>query len=272
MRRLIAFFLLVFAITWTAWSVWSRSSTAWRWPIFYLGVFAPALVSVVLTWIESGRAGARRLIAPLFQWDVGVGWYVFALGYMGLVKLVAALVLRALTGGWPPFGSTPWIVLFMAALVSTVSGGQAGEELGWRGYALPRLANRLGFRVSAIIIGAIWATWHLPLFYFSGADLFGQSFPVFAMLVTAISVVITWIYVNTKGSLLLTMLFHASVNNTTAIVPSASIAPGGPLSLSGSPAAWCTLAVLTASAAALFGKLHGPAESPERSFQANAVH
>lgn len=247
MRRLAVFFVLVFAVTWMSWAAWARLSGPWRWVPFYLGVFAPALVALLVTWTESGGSGVRALVRPLVRWDVGARWYVFALGFMALVKLIAASMVRLTTGAWPAFGSTPVIVLFAGAVFSTVVGGQAGEELGWRGYALPRLANRVGSPLAAIVVGVVWATWHLPLFYLPGADLMGQSFPVFVLLVTAISLAFTWLYVNTAGSLLLTMLFHAAVNNTTAIVPSAELVQGDPMSVGASRMGWWTLVVLGAA-------------------------
>jgi len=257
LRRLAVFFVVVFALTWTAWAVWARLSGPSRWPVFYAGVFAPALVALLLTWIDSGAPGVRALVTPLVRWDVGARWYVFALGCMAAVKLIAAVMYRLTAGGWPARGTTPVIVLFAAAIFSTLVGGQAGEELGWRGYALPVLAERAGFRLAAVVIGVVWATWHLPLFYLAGGDLAGQSFPVFVLLVTAISVVITWLYVNTGGSLLLTMLFHAAVNNTTAIVPSAGTVPRDPMSVGASPMGWWTLAVLSIAAAIFLVLLPG---------------
>ena len=247
MRRLLVFFLLVFLVTWVSWLAWARLIGPWRWALFYVGVFAPALVALLMTWLDSGDSGVRALVRPLVRWDVPVRWYVFALGFMAAVKLIAAAMVRLTTGAWPPFGATPFVVLFAGAVLSTLVGGQAGEELGWRGYALPRLAEHVGFRLAAMVIGGIWATWHLPLFYLPGGDLIGQSFPVFVLLVIAISLAITWLYVNTGGSLLLTMLFHAAVNNTTAIVPSASTARGGPMSVSTSRMGWWTLVVLGAA-------------------------
>ncbi len=110
-----------------------------------------------------------------------------------------------------------------ATLLSTIVLGQAGEELGWRGYALPRLAARFGYAWSSLIIGTIWALWHLPLFYIAGADKTGQSFPIWGLSVIALSVAITWLYDHTGGSLLLTMLMHAATNNLGSIVSSATL-------------------------------------------------
>jgi membrane protease YdiL (CAAX protease family) len=127
---------------------------------------------------------------------------------------------------------------------------QAGEELGWRGYALPRLAARLGLGPAGILLGVIWATWHLPLFFILGGDTVGQSFPVYLLQVTALSVAMTWLYWKTDGSLLLVMVMHAAINNTKDIVPSAAPGATHPFALSGSLVAWLTLVLLWIAAAA----------------------
>jgi CAAX protease family protein len=134
--------------------------------------------------------------------------------------------------------------MIAATILSVVVGGQTGEEVGWRGYALPRLAARFGFAGASVILGVIWACWHLPLFFALGGDTVGQSFPLYLVQVTAVSVAITWLYVRTNGSLLLTMLMHAAINNTKDIVPSPVPGAINPWALSTSVVAWLTAALL----------------------------
>jgi membrane protease YdiL (CAAX protease family) len=110
------------------------------------------------------------------------------------------------------------------------------------------MATMLGLRWSSIILGVVWAVWHLPLFFIPGVDLAGQSFPIYVIDVTALSVAFTYLYANTKGSLLLPMLLHAAVNNTTGIVPAAA---GGSSSIFGMHASmmgWLTGLLLWISA------------------------
>lgn len=121
---------------------------------------------------------------------------------------------------------------------------QAGEEIGWRGYAVPSLAARFGFARGSLLLGVIWACWHLPLFFIPGIDKSGQSFPVYLLQVTAMSVALAWLYVHTNGSLLLVMLMHSAVNQTKDIVPSAVSAATNPFALSTSLVAWLTVALL----------------------------
>src|SRR5260370_37922863 len=103
-------------------------------------------------------------------------------------------------GPWPRFGDAPRYLMIAATVFSTVWGGQAGEEIGWRGYALPRLAARFGLGGASILLGVLWAAWHLPFFFMPEADLYGQSIPLYVLQVTALSVAMAWLYANTRGS------------------------------------------------------------------------
>ena len=261
---LVAYFLFTFAVTWTSWfaaAALGGGTLAALSPrpgvriLVYLGVFAPALVAVSFTALRDGRAGVRALLGRLLLWRVGLRWYLFALLYMAGIKLTVALLYRVATGAWPHFGQVPWYLLLAAAVISTVVGGQAGEEVGWRGYALPRLAERMGYARASILLGVIWAVWHLPLFLIGGTDTTGQSFPLYVLQLTALSVVFAWVYVRTNGSLLLTMLLHAAINNTKDIV--SSIVPGAtdPFALSTSLVGWLTVGLLWISAAYLLVRI-----------------
>ena len=152
---LLAFFALTFAVTETCFIVcaaWARNLPtgvglgAGINALILLGVFTPALVALGLTARADGGAGVRALLGRMFRWEVSARWYVFAVGYIAAIKLTVALVHRVAFGAWPRFGDTPWYLMLAATGFSTVIGGQSGEELGWRGYALPRLAARTGCR------------------------------------------------------------------------------------------------------------------------------
>lgn len=250
----LTFLSVTFAITWIAWFLADALSpgapaTGASGGAFYLGVFAPGIVALVMTWRAEGRAAAGALLGRLFRWQVGLHWYAFALGYMAAVKLAAAMLHRLVAGEWPRFGEQPVLLMLAATLFSTVILGQAGEELGWRGYALPRLAARLGMGWASVLLGVIWAVWHLPLFFIAGTGTTAQSFPIYLLQVTALSVALAWVYHNTGGSLLLTMLLHAAINNTKDIVPSAAATPPGAWSLNGTLVSRLTVGLLWVGAA-----------------------
>ena len=222
---LLPFFLLTYILSWIWFVVaayilrWTGSTPAGLGSFLFLpGVFAPALVAIALTARSEGRAGVSQLLYGIVQWRVSFWYYVFAIGFMIAVKLVSAAIYRSAFGIWPVFTAIPWYFLAVAVLFSTPF--QAGEETGWRGFALPRLAKRFGVASASIILGVIWAAWHLPFFFIPGADTAGQSFPIYLVAVTAISVAMAWLYVRTNQSLLLMMLMHASMDNTAGIVTS----------------------------------------------------
>jgi len=250
---LLGFFALTYVVTWTffiAAVAMSRSLPSGGalgpgiYALVLLGTFAPSLVALALTARAEGGTGVRALLSRLFEWRVSARWYVFAVGYMAAIKLAGALVHRLVTGAWPQFGHDAWYLMLAATFFSTVIGGQAGEEIGWRGYALPRLAARFGLGPASIVLGVIWATWHLPLFYLRGADTYGQSFVAYLLQVTALSVAIAWLYWRTRGSLLLTMLMHAAINNTKDIVPSIARIATNPFAPNAALLGWLTTALL----------------------------
>lgn len=256
------YLLLTFGLTWTAWlapvAFPPRGPSAFfvpGGPVFLLGVFAPALVALALTAHREGRDGVTRLLARIGRWDVGARFYLFAIGYLAAAKLFGALAHRVVIGAWPGFGDTPLPLIFGAILVSTWV--QAGEEVGWRGYALPRLATHVGLGGASVLLGVIWAVWHLPLFFVPGSGSDGQSFPIYLLHVTALSVAMAWLYWKTDGSLLLVMLMHASVNNTSGIVPAAVPHAVSPMSFEGSLVAWATVGVSAAIAALLLARMRG---------------
>lgn len=215
--------------------------------LFLPGVIAPALVAIVMTTRSEGRAGASQLLGQIIHWRVNLWYYVFAIGYMIAIKLVSAVVLRFAFGVWPVFSALPWYVIAVAILFSTPV--QAGEEVGWRGYALPRLTKRFGLPLASIILGVVWAVWHLPFFFIPGADNIGQSFPIYIIAVTGLSVAMAWLYWRTNQSLLLTMLMHASIDNTAGIATSPEPATvNNPFSLPHAAFPWITAAVFCASA------------------------
>ena len=259
--RLTGFFLLTFVVTWSAWLASARWSGrlpllfGLGGPIFLLGVFAPALVAIGLTAVQGGREGVARLLSRIGRWRVAARFYLFAVTYLVVIKLTAAVLHRAVLGAWPVFGDTPWPLMLGAILVSTWV--QAGEEVGWRGYALPRLAPSFGLGGASVVIGIIWALWHLPLFFIPGTGSDGQSFPIYLLHVTAISVAMAWLYWKTDGSLLLVMLMHASVNNTTDIIPAAVPGATNPFSIAGSTTAVYTIVLSWLLAVVLLKQMRG---------------
>jgi membrane protease YdiL (CAAX protease family) len=192
--------------------------------------------------LEGGRAGTIALLRKIIQIPRNTCWLIFAIGYMAAIKLLATFLHRLFSGAWPHFGDTPLLLLLVATIISTPV--QSGEEIGWRGYALPRLASHIGLARASIVLGVIWAMWHLPFFFIPGTDKSGQSVSLYLLQVTALSVALAWLYWRTNQSLLIVMLMHAAVNDTKDIVPSAVSETTQAIALNASFVGWLTVALL----------------------------
>lgn len=138
MRALVWFFTLTFAATWSCFTAarWVGASSAGLHAFVFrafllIGTFAPGLMALALTQRAGGRPGTIALLRRAVQWEVGARWCLFAVGYFTAIKLITAALYRVVTGAWPEFGPTPWLLLLGATALSTWA--QAGEELGWRG-------------------------------------------------------------------------------------------------------------------------------------------
>ncbi len=227
-----------------------------------LGAYAPSLVAILLTARAAGRRGVTNLISGVFKWRVPARYYVLAVAFIPVIKLSAAVLHRLTSGAWPHMGSESLLLIPLAIAFSTPF--QAGEEIGWRGYALPRLADRFGLRAASLMLGFIWAFWHLPQFFIRDAAEFGQSFPLYVLQVTALGVVFAWLYARTNGSLLLVMLLHSATNNSKDIFPSATLGATNTFGLNASLLAWLTVALLWISAAYFLVSMPKWTPTPDR--------
>jgi membrane protease YdiL (CAAX protease family) len=260
MSSLLPYFALTFVFSWSCWlaaAAMPRFGAPGDAPVAaivltYIGTFAPSLVALAMT-ARAGGDGMRRLLQGIVRADVPTRWYAFALAWFPAVKFAAFLLHRVTVGSWPRFGDLPLYLFIGAIAISTPI--QAGEEIGWRGYALPRLASRLGLGGASLAVGAIWALWHLPLFFMAGADNHGESFTLFVIAVTALSVAMAWLYVRTGASLLLVMLMHSTVNQTAFILPSANPRSANPFAMNASLVGWLTVVFLWIGAAFLLVRL-----------------
>jgi membrane protease YdiL (CAAX protease family) len=219
MLALLVYFFVAFAVTWTCWiaviTIPLRGALGSG--VILAGVFAPSFAGIIVTTWTEGSAQTIVLLSQIFRWRVAPGWYLLAVSYMASVKLLAAVVHRLLTGAWPTFGHMPLPLIII--IISTPF--QSGEEIGWRGYALPRLAEHIGVAPASVLLGAIWACWHLPQFFIPGDDTSGQSFFIWSIQVIAVSIAMAWVFVGTKGNLLLAMIMHSAINQSSGIVSAA---------------------------------------------------
>jgi membrane protease YdiL (CAAX protease family) len=169
----------------------------------------PLVAALVVTSYEAGGAGRRALFRQLLRWRVPGRWYVIAI--LGPLALTAvAFSLWLLTGGSPPPAEAmaQWMLLPVYFVYILLFGGGVDVELGWRGYALPRLQQQYGAPIASVILGVAWAGWHIPAWFTPGSGQDAISFPVFVVSVIAAAILFTSLYNNTGGSLPVVILAH----------------------------------------------------------------
>ena len=242
---LVSFFVLAYALTWLAWSPWYLSEAGVGLLPFdadnisdYLNtaalIMGPTLSAFIMRGLTEGRDGVRRLLRRIILWRVGLRWYFVALvGIPAIILLSTLVLLGALASFQASAVPTTLFLYVVAGPVFLFAGGPVFEEIGWRGFALPRLQRLYGPLVGTLILGALWGLWHLPLFLIPSWDTPHGSLldiALFVVLAMAIAIVITWVFNNTKQSVLLAILAHGSLNSAAvsmyALFPAHAVTDG----------------------------------------------
>ncbi|RCK69337.1 CPBP family intramembrane metalloprotease [Desertihabitans brevis] len=230
---LLSFFLLANLLSWAAWTPYVLSQNglglwAFRFPEVlgtsqllgmlpgaYLG---PIFSAFLVTAVADGRAGLRRWVGRLWRWRVRWTWYAVALLGVPAVLTLAGLVF---SGGDVRAPSVLVLVAYLPGLVLQLLTTGLAEEPGWRDFALPRLQDRFGPLGASLLLGPLWAVWHLPLFlteWGGWPDLHWTRPLVFVLFCVSFNFVMSWVFNRTGQSLPLAMLTHVSVNNFSSIV------------------------------------------------------
>ncbi|PKP83322.1 MAG: CPBP family intramembrane metalloprotease [Alphaproteobacteria bacterium HGW-Alphaproteobacteria-18] len=215
---LVPFLMIVFGLAWglfavfifaSDWVVAQFGALSGHHPLFILAVYAPAIAALLLIGITSGFSGLGRFLSRLFLWRASPGWYVFlVLGFPAISFAGALIKGNALSA---PMFTEPLTALLPAIGFMLILGPM--EEIGWRGFALPILQRRLAPFWAGLILGVIWAVWHLPAFMLSGTPQAAWSFLPFFLGSIACSLILTALFNDSRGSILLAMLFHFQMNN-----------------------------------------------------------
>jgi membrane protease YdiL (CAAX protease family) len=243
---LVAYFSMAYAFSWimTIPCVlvdWGFLPEALFRPCFIIKAFAgPFVAGVLMVNLSEGRDGAARFRRRLFQVRAGWQWYlgillgIPALFVLGMIVQPGVL---ASFQGFPGNGPVAYLVYYLVNFVIIfLFGGPLAEEPGWRGFALPRLQSRYGPLWGTLLLGVVWAFWHLPDFLTraqgggpgTGWGTFFTNLPVFVVMVVAIATLMTWVYNHTQGSLFIAILLHASIN-TAGILPELFPVPNMPI-------------------------------------------
>jgi len=220
-RNLVAYFLLAYGISWAIGIPLALAKQGLIQPIFpewfhYFVAYGPLLSALILTWAVQGRQGIKALWGRITKYQVGWIWWLVALSPL-IMGLVLALGMNLLTHNkvtlsqlgeihfLPPLGIGAlflWILTF-----------GMGEEIGWRGYALPRLQKDHNALYATVILTVFWALWHLPQFFY----LFDPSIAVgWGLGLFAGAIVFTWLLNSTEGSILIVAIWHGCFNYISA--------------------------------------------------------
>ncbi len=220
----IFFILLAVLISWLPW--YSTGSG--------FIVFGPSVAGIITIALTTGQEGMRDLTQRALRWRVGLRWWAAALFATGFILLVSIAVNTFLLGGEMPtfaFLRQEWQLIPVVFLM-TILGGPLGEEFGWRGFALPTLQKRWGAATASIIIGIVWALWHLPLFFQPDsihAQIGLPLLPVYLLGEIVLATIMTWVYNNTSGSVLVGGIILHNADNfwATALLTSDTVATAG---------------------------------------------
>jgi len=191
------------------------------------GTLGPAVSAIVVSLLIGGRPTVRALLGQIGKWRVHWKWYAAAALVFPILGLASAGIYSLLPGALPfpavevTAGSLLAVMIFLVISVM-------GEEIGWRGFALPRMQQRWTAFVSSLILGTIWTAWHLPFWMVLGElETFGWTYWLMSWaFITAGSIYITWFMNNTGNSLLMVILFHWCYNVlSVGFLPVSSVVP-----------------------------------------------
>lgn len=236
---LFSYFFLAYAFSWIVfipyvlaeWGILQGNYT-----FFYiLHVFGPAIAAIVMISVTAGKAGLYELRQRIRQVRVSSKWYLFILLGIPALVMFGIIVQPGALSSFKGF-TTSLLIGYPFSLIAVFFGVGLGEEPGWRGFALPRMQKQYGSFWGSLLLGVLWSCWHLPDFLTAskggGAGIgwvtFLMNFLIFTLAVVSLSVIMTWLYNHTQGSLFIAILAHASVDapeaaGWTALFPAVSM-------------------------------------------------
>lgn len=225
-RRAAVFVVMTFGVSLAVWLPIIASQRDWigvEIPVSLatLGIFGPAIAALLLRLATDGRAGLRTVWADAVRWRFGRRWWMATLlappsiigGTYTTYLFLGGDVQTASTVAMLRDAGTFGVIIVPALILVTVVLA-FGEEAGWRGYLLPLLQTRLSALSASLIVGAVWFLWHIPLLYLPEQETGPEAFPIvlFGATVILTSILYTWLYNNTEGSVLSVTLLHAGLN------------------------------------------------------------
>ena len=230
-KKIYVFLTIAFLWSWTNWLIGLNylsdginQETIDKFLIlFFVGVYGPSISSIITTLFFDGLKGVFELIKKIFFWKVSFKYYLYIIILPITFVLIGIGLYSQFFGDIGAFDKMAFLAIPTVLLTGSYA-GPLGEELGWRGFLLPELQKKYPNLKSAILIGVIWFLWHIPLWWAPFGTLVSGGpitfLPVFTyfMMLICLSVIITWLVVKSKGSVLIAFLFHLSINAGLALL------------------------------------------------------
>jgi membrane protease YdiL (CAAX protease family) len=205
-HEVVLYLVLAYLISWSIWPLVLINPDSSP-----LVPFGPGLAAVIVASVAGGRRELFGLLRQLGRWRAGPGWYGVALG-VPLTVAAAAFGVAVISGAQVPRWEPSDVLQVAGSLVVTVVIVGLFEELGWRGFLLPRLQWARTALVAALLVGLVWLPWHLPELV---SDRGERPLAPFVIYILGTSVILAWLYNSTQASLPIVILFHAAFNTFT---------------------------------------------------------
>jgi membrane protease YdiL (CAAX protease family) len=220
-HQLLVYFIMAYVFSWIigiplALSVAGKISKL-PLSLHYLTAYGPMLSAFLVIYLTKGPQGLKGLFQKIIDWRVGKKWYIFAFSPILLFIIMELLMKNSID--FSALGQVNFLpnLGFLALLLWIFNSG-IGEEVGWRGFALPKLQEKHTAIKSSLILSIFWIGWHLPAFFYlpNYMQMGLTIFPMFALGVASGAIVYTWLFNSTKGNILMAILFHGAFNFVTA--------------------------------------------------------
>jgi len=214
---------MTFAWSWACWALSPAIKPQLPWLatlLMFAGSFGPSLAALVVVASTRKWEGLRAWLTRCLRWRIGWGWWAFALLLPLALMSIAAGLHIALGGAIATSPASGHLLMTLVNLpLILLLGGPLGEEFGWRGYALPVLQDRWGWRAASLVLGLVWGVWHLPLFFIEGTSQAHVPLALFLLSVVAMSVLFAWLVRRTAGSVVAALVLHTAINFWPTVVP-----------------------------------------------------
>lgn len=254
-HSVMSYFILAFSLSWAVWIpmalAGARVHEGQAWPTHVAGLFGPMAAALIMSAVVAGGPGVRDLLHRMARWRVARQWYLVAVS--PLVLYAIAIVIPGVLGqGWPDLGQlgrfsglpvVVFPVMWLLLLVTTY-----GEEIGWRGFAAEEMLKTRSFLWTAVGIGLLWALWHVPsmLVIENYRQMGFVLLPMFTLGIVSGSILLTWLYRGSGGSVFMVAVWHASYNLVS-----------GTAAAKGAPAALVSAAIMVWAVIIVIGQVRG---------------